>query len=229
MRTWCLSALLLAASGLAATSAVQAGTILTEDFDDISSLGGAGWALVNNSTSGGETGWFQGNADIFGAYEGAADSYIGANFLNAGAGGQISNWLITPFLSLNEASYLTFYTRRNASDFYDSLEVRFAMADSTDVGTGPNDVGDFSNMAVVEWLLAGPDYPTDWVQIRVSFDGAGYGQSGRIALRYVVDDTNINGDYIGIDSLVVGVPEPASLAVLSLGLLGLLRLRRARA
>ncbi len=223
MRKRCLSALLLAAA-IAATGSAQAGTIYSEDFDDISSLAGDGWGLINNSTPGGESGWFQGNADVFSAQSGADDSYIAANFLNAGFGGQISNWLILPYLELGGGSYLTFYTRRNDSEFFDSLEVRYAFGDSLDVGAGPGDVGAFDNLAVVEWLLAGPDYPTDWAMVRVSFDISGHGM-GRVALRYVVDDTSIAGDYIGIDSLTYGVPAPTGLALLTLGLLGMCRRR----
>ena len=52
----------------------------------------------------------------------------------------------------------------------------------------------------------------------------------RFAFNYVVTDTSVNGDYIGIDSLIVtdSAPEPSTLAfVLSgLALLGL-RWRRA--
>jgi len=223
MRVLSIAAALLLASGVA-----QADPILIENFDDVTNLTGNGWALVNHSSPVGQTGWFQGEDAIFSAYEGSDNSYLGANFNNAGFGGQISNWLITPFLSLNEASYLTFYTRRNDSEFFDSLEVRYTMSDSTDVGVGAGDVGDFSSMGLVELLLAGSDYPTDWIQVRVTFGNIGFGE-GRIGLRYFVDDTSANGDYIGIDSLVVGVPEPTSLAVLGLGVLGLVRLRRVRA
>jgi hypothetical protein len=38
--------------------------------------------------------------------------------------------------------------------------------------------------------------------------------SGRLAFRYVVDDTSLNGDYIGIDSVsVTAIPEPATVAL----------------
>ncbi|NQD35955.1 PEP-CTERM sorting domain-containing protein [Permianibacter sp. IMCC34836] len=220
-----MKALSIAAALLLASGVAQADPIFTEDFDDITTLAGDGWALINNSTAGGQTSWFQGNDGVFSAYEGSDNSYIAANFLNAGAGGQISNWLITPLLTLNEASYLTFYTRRNDSEFFDSLEVRFTTSDSINVGSSANDVGDFTSMGMVEVLLAGADYPLDWVQVRVTFGDIGFG-NGRIALRYVVDNTDLNGDYIGIDSLTVGVPEPTSLAVLGLGVFGLLAARR---
>ena len=76
---------------LAAGSVANAVPILSENFDDISTLAASGWLFVNNSTPGGSTSWFQGNDGVFASQAGAADSYIAANYLNAGAGGNISN------------------------------------------------------------------------------------------------------------------------------------------
>jgi hypothetical protein len=42
--------------------------------------------------------------------------------------------------------------------------------------------------------------------------------SGRFAFRYVVGDTNVDGDYIGIDSVSVSVPEPSTLALFAIAL-----------
>src|ERR1700682_4213238 len=85
---------------LLASSSLQAGVILNEGFDNISTLSGSGWAMVNNSAPVGTVGWFQGNTGIFNSQAGAPDAYIAANFNNAALPGNISNWLITPVLSL---------------------------------------------------------------------------------------------------------------------------------
>jgi hypothetical protein len=43
-----------------------------------------------------------------------------------------------------------------------------------------------------------------------------------VALRYVVDDVTVNGNYLGVDNLVVtAVPEPVSALLFGLGLAGL--------
>src|SRR5262245_1198023 len=90
-----VAALVLGALHVAAAPA-RAHVILFENFDDVTAL--AGWTAVNNSAPGGVTGWFQGNDAIFPSESGAPDSYIAANFLNAGSGA-ISNWLIMPEIS----------------------------------------------------------------------------------------------------------------------------------
>ena len=55
---------------------------VTQGFDDITTLPGAGWVQTNHSTTIGTTAWFQGNSTVFPAQWGAATSYIGANFNN---------------------------------------------------------------------------------------------------------------------------------------------------
>ena len=41
------------------------GQQLTANFDDITTLPGAGWVLTNNSVAPGTVGWFQGNPAVF--------------------------------------------------------------------------------------------------------------------------------------------------------------------
>ena len=114
---------------------------LSEGFDDITTLPGAGWVQINHSSSVGTTGWFQGNSAVFPAHLGAATSYIAANFNNVGpffgsnrlmvptlplqpaapatpsptptpgAFNTISNWLLTPPLPLQNGATMAFYTR----------------------------------------------------------------------------------------------------------------------
>jgi hypothetical protein len=202
---------------LAATVAANANTILTENFDDISTLTGAGWSLVNNSTPGGFTGWEQGNG-IFDAQNGANTSYIAASFLNAGEGGNISNWLISPTLTLFNGETLTFFTK---SEGYtnDSLEVRLSTnGASSDVGGTDSSVGGFTTLLASINPLLDSSYPTDWTAFSVTFSGVVDGTQGRFAFRYAVPDTVTNGDYIGIDSVSVSVPEPSTIGILALGL-----------
>src|SRR6185503_17575667 len=73
---------------------------LSEGFVDITTLAGAGWVQTNHSTVVGTTNWFQGNSDVFPAQAGAPTSYIGANFNNTTGTNTISNWLLTPPVSL---------------------------------------------------------------------------------------------------------------------------------
>jgi hypothetical protein len=222
---------------LFASSSLQAGVILNEGFDNIATLPGSGWAIVNNSNPVGTTSWFQGNPGIFPSQAGAPDSYIAANFNSAGfvgtTGGNISNWLITPVLSLQYNLQFVFYTRTElGSPFPDRLELRLSTSGaSTNVGTTDTSVGDFTNLVLsVNPTLSIGGYPEDWTRITANFVGVGFSSaSGRFAFRYNVPDNITNGDYIGIDSVSVtqDAPEPATLGLIAFGL-GALALRRTR-
>src|SRR5687768_963878 len=113
MRTklWGAAAALL----LVGASRAQATVILTEGFDVVVP---AGWDAINNSAPVGSTGWFQGNVGVFTAQGGADNSYAAANFENAALGGNISNWLIAPELTVDDGTVLRFYTR-SAGSFED--------------------------------------------------------------------------------------------------------------
>jgi len=208
---------------LLASSSLHAGVILSEGFDNISTLAGSGWAQVNNSVALGSTGWFQGDPGIFSSQAGAPGSYIAANFDNAAFGGNISNWLITPVLSLQYDLQFVFYTRTEINPpTADSLEVRLSTnGSSSNVGATASSVGDFTSLLLtVNPTLSLNGYPTAWTQETVNFSGLGIPTTGRFAFRYDVPDTSINADYIGIDSVSVTqqAPEPATLGLIAFGL-----------
>jgi hypothetical protein len=199
--------MLLTATMLVATAtAAQATILLSEDFDDVGTLAGNGWSLINNSTPAGDTGWFQGN--LFDAHSGAADSYIAANFLNAGSGGAISNWLLSPTLTLSNNMTLMFYTRTSDASFADQLQIRLSTSG------GSSDVSDFGTLALTINPALGSEYPSDWTQYTVKFSGFTDGILGRIAFNYLIPDTGLYGNYIGIDSVQVETPEPATLVLM---------------
>jgi hypothetical protein len=187
-----------------AVGTAQSATVLSENFDNISSLPGAGWALINNSSPIGTTGWFQGNAGVFSAQGGAADAYIAANFNNADFGGNISNWLLTPMLNLNNVDTISFYTRtETGAPYADRLELRLSLnGASTDVGATDSSVGDFSALLLtINPALSAGGYPETWNQVTAGLSGLPGPTFGRFAFRYFLPDTSINGDYIGIDTV----------------------------
>lgn len=219
--------LLFVAHGIA-----LADVMLAENFDNIATLPGAGWAQVNNSLPLGTTAWFQGTSGIFPSQSGAADSYIAANFNNAAFGGNISNWLLTPEVSINNGDSISFYTRTESPAlFADRLELRLSTSGaSTDVGATASSLGDFTTLLrTINPTLDPAGYPDAWTQFSATVGGLGAGATGRYAFRYDVTDTSINGDYIGIDSVSIsGVPEPASILSLATVIAGLALLRRKR-
>ena len=212
--------------------------IVMEGFDDISTLPAAGWVEQNNSFSPDGT-YFQGNDTVFPAQAGADTSYVAVNFnsISAGGGnGTISNWLITPSHTFVNGNTFSFWTRRpEGSTFPDRLELRFsANGTSTDVGSGPNDVGDFTDLLLtVNPSLNNTDYPDVWTQYTTTLSGLSGRTDGRFAFRYFVDDggpLGSNSDYIGIDTVefeTAGVPEPGS-TIAILGTLVSLCLSRRR-
>jgi hypothetical protein len=210
-----LVGLLAVAAGCSAVAA----PLLSEGFDDVAALPGAGWVLLNQSTPPGSTGWFQGEPAFFPAAAGPADSYIAANFNNAAFGGMVSNWLLTPQVLLVNGEALTFSLRLLGEGLMDRVEVYFSgNGASSDVNR------DYRLLAAYE-----SDTDTGWQQRSVLVDGLAAPASGRLAFRYVVDDTSLNGNFIGIDSVsVTAVPTPATVALVCLGLVALCATRRAR-
>src|SRR5262245_60895449 len=199
-----------------------AGTILSENFDNVATLVPAGWAIANNSAPAGTTDWFQGNPAVFSAQSGAANSYVAANFEAAGFGGNISDWPISPELTFQNKDVISFWARTEAgSAFPDRLELRLSLnGASTNVGATDASVGDFSTLLLtINPALAPGGFPETWALFNATISGLGGATDGRFAFRYSVSDTSVNGDYIGIDSIrVTAIPEPATLTLLFGGL-----------
>lgn len=208
---------------LAASSASMAAVVLSEDFDDVSTLAGKGWAIQNLSTPVGPSTWFQGNATA-GSANGAAGSHIGANFLSAATdGGTISNWLMTPVVDMASNVSMDFALRLLGGGFLDTVQVYYSVA-----GASTN-VADF---LLLDTYASSVD--TGWTLKHETLSFLATSGTGRFAFRYFVGDTLVDGNYVGIDAVnvnvnVSSVPEPASIALLSLGLLGVAAARRRNA
>lgn len=210
---------------VAAAGGSQADTVLSESFDNVASLPASGWAQVNNSTAPVGTAWFQGNTGIFSAAAGTPDGYVAANFVSTNAAaGAISNWLLSPVLTLDSSSELSFLVRTAGDGFLDKIEVRFsANGASTDVGSSAGSVGDFT--ALLGSFQSSAD--SGWVGLSYSLLALDAPTTGRLAFRYVVDSVATAGNYIGIDDVAVtAVPEPATYGLMALGVAALMLRRR---
>lgn len=200
-------------------------TIISQGFDDITSL--TTWTQLNKSTGTPLTGWFQGSSltlddGPFDAYEGASeDSYIGANFNNTSGNGTISNWLITPSITVKNGDVIKFYTRTTdlgASVFPDRLQLRMSPAATyaapSGTGTaGATNVGSFATVLVeVNPTLSTTGYPHVWTAYTYTVTGMAADTAVRLAFRYFVTSggpSGANSDYIGVDSFSVTRPTMA--------------------
>jgi hypothetical protein len=206
---------LVASAAALVLSQAHANVLLSEGFDNIANL--SNWVQLNESVPVGATGWFQGNPNVFPAFEGPDNSYIGANFNNTAGVGTIANWLMTPELSFGLAADLSFFTRAVGQFFPDRLEVRLSTAGAS---SDPSSFGTL--LLAINPDLLPSTYPEEWTQFTASIPAGG---SGRIGFFYTVSDGGPFGDnsnYIGIDSVTVtAVPEPGTWLLMGLGIAGL--------
>ena len=202
------SKVMLVAAGLLLKAASAQAQAFTENFDNITTLPASGWVQTNNSQPIGVTGWFQGNSAVFPAQAGAPTAYIGANFNNGGGLATISNWLLTPPVTLVNGATINFWTRKIASAFPDRLQVRMSTAgNGSDVGTTATSVGTFTTLLldINPTYQPDPAYPIVWTQFNVTVTGVASPTLGRLAFRYFVENggpSGANSDYIGIDTVV---------------------------
>lgn len=166
----------------------------------------AGWTTTNNSSPVGATGWTQGGPlGVFPSHSGSG--FISANFNNVATAGTISNWLISPAITLRDGDQFTFWTRTTDGTFPDRLQVRMSTnGTSTNVGTGSAGLGDFTNLLLdINPTYTSTGYPTSWTQFTVTVSGVGTtGVQGRMAFRYFVENAGLlgtNSDFIGIDDI----------------------------
>lgn len=204
---------LLLTSGLTALNAQT--NLISEGFDDITTL--SGWTQTNqSSTTGTNPNWFQGNnignSGPFDSYSGAADSYVACNYNSVGTG-DISNWLITPTLSLQNGDIISFYTRTVSSPAYpDRLQILLSTTgNSTTIPSGgPTDVGSFTTTLIdINPSLTASGYPSTWTLYTATISGLSSATDCKIAFRYYVTDggpSGTNSDYIGVDSFSVDRP-----------------------
>ena len=181
---------------------------ITEGFENITTLPASGWVIQNNSVPLGQLSWFQGNPTAFPSYNGALESYIGANYNSVNLIGTISNWLITPNVTLKNGDVFSFFTRTSIDNQWaDRLQVRMSTnGASANVGFSESSVGDFTQLLLeINPNLQLSVYPMVWTQYNITISGLAAPTSGRLAFRYFVTNGGINGtssDYIGIDNFV---------------------------
>ena len=190
-------------------TSASAAVVIAEGFDNVGDLQSKGWIRDNNSTPAGSTNWFQGEQNVLAAQTGAPESYIAANYNNAATGGTLNNWLYTPEFSTLIGVTVSFWLR--------------AAADDSGLGLSDNIAYGFTDASGVAADLVSLTVGTNgWTQYS-AYIGPRAGTS-RFAFQYFGDGDTAN--YIGLDSVVVDVPEPASILILAAGAMALVATRR---
>ena len=201
---------LFVACGAFTTQAQTA--VFTENFDTFASLATAGWTQTNQSSPVGASTWAQGGGTAFatGGYNGGATSFALVNFNSTTGAGTISNWLMTPVITLENGDVISFYTRQGgaAPSYADRMEVRLSTNGATTAGPfGVGDVGDYTTLIAninPEQTQAG--YPLTWTQYTYTVSGLTGPTASKIGFRYYVTNGGPAGDnsnIIGIDALSV--------------------------
>jgi len=153
---------------------------------------------------------------------GGANSFALVNYTSttstATTGATISNWLLSPIVSVQNGDLISFYSRlgkysaTGTASYPDRLQLRMSTAGafSSDPAGGPTGVGDYTNLLVdINPNLDLTSFPTTWTQYSYTVTGLSGPTDVKFAFRYFVSDAGANGsnsDIIGIDSFSVDRP-----------------------
>lgn len=215
---------------LGATSvlAVKSQVLINEGFTNPFNPTTAGWIVSNQSLPLGTTTWTQGTTN-YNSYNGGPTDYYFANFNSASATAPagISNWFITPAVTIYNGAVIEFATKTinqgagqpNFSP--DRLQLRMSQTGVTAIPAGTTNVGSFTdllldinpnlNTSTVSAVNNGSvnGYPNAWTVYSVQISGVTGTVTGRFAFRYFVDDGGLGGansNNIGLDAVKYTLP-----------------------
>lgn len=208
---------------------LNAQVLQTQGFDlTTAALVTAGWQITNVSEPLGTGAWsipydvptasssFGGLARA--GHAGGANSFALVNYTSTTGAGLISNWLISPNITVQNGDVVSFWSRKgtdSTTDYPDRLEVRVSSAATTLVPTTAASVGSFTTLGVSvnPTLLGAFLYPKVWTQYSFTVSGLTGQVPVKIGFRYFVSDggpAGANSDIIGIDTFSVSRPLSTS-------------------
>jgi len=189
----------------------------------------SGWQSTNQSSPVGASTWQNASftlpltGPIFGSgntttlpvgQAGGDNSFALVNFNSTTGTGTISNWLITPDITVQNGDIVTFYSRKGTdgtTDYPDRLELRMSTTATVLPSGGSTGLGSFTTVctSVNPSLLGGFVYPKVWTQYSYTVTGLAGPTAVKFAFRYFVTNggpSGANSDIIGIDTFSVDRP-----------------------
>lgn len=145
---------------------------------------------------------------------GGNNSFALVNYTSTSGVGTISNWLITPDITVQNGDVVTFYSRKGTdgtTDYPDRLELRMSTTATVLPSGGSAGLGSFTTLCttVNPSLLGGFVYPKIWTQYSYTVSGLTGPTAVKFAFRYFVTNggpSGDNSDLIGIDTFSVDRP-----------------------
>ena len=193
-----------------------------EEFDTVQSAYNRGWRFINRSDVIGRTNW-QNPTVLTGipflSYSGTGTGYLWADYQSTSSdAGTISNWAVSPGLTMQNGDKIVFYTRaqllsfnNDSTDFVNRMQVRLNKTTSLNCGDG-TDPGDFTvplldvNPFYYEFLKSAFNNPADpfyqqarqayphvWTRFEATVSGLDGPTKGRFAFRYFTEEAGGNG------------------------------------
>ena len=196
-------------------------TQLNEGFTNPFGFNSNGWATQNNSSPTTTLSWFQGSPTVVPAYSGSPADYAGANFNATSGTGNISVFLITPTITIQNGGVLQFATRTvsNPAQYPDRMQVLMSYGTGINVGSGASSVGTFTDtIDDINQNLTTTGYPGSWTIYSYTMSGITNAGPGRFAFRYYVPGGGPAANYsnyIGLDDVEYTIPPcvPPSLTI----------------
>jgi hypothetical protein len=153
---------------------------------------------------------------------GGANSFALVNYTSTtstlATGATISNWLISPIVTVQNGDVVSFYSRLGkipgsaGNPYPDRLQLRMSTdgAFSTDPAGGPTNVGSYTVVLNdVNPTLTTTGYPQVWTLYTATISGLTSSTDVKFAFRYFVTNGGTNGsnsDIIGIDTFDITRP-----------------------
>lgn len=188
-----------------------------EQFDTLTSAQARGWVIKNRSQPIGTGVWSQGPANSAYSSQSTNDGCIisdaSACHDSVTFGGTISNWVMSPVITLQNNDIIIFYTETQDGTWGDRLQVRVNINNTgTECGYGSG-YGDFTGLlldinprnasndsANIYGIPSPPylydaanSYPTSWTRFVATIQGLTNPSQGRFAFRHYVPFGGDNG------------------------------------